>query len=662
MQFRVFGEVSAEVDGRRLEIGHARQRCVLAALVVDVNRPVSVEQLIDRVWADRPPARARNAVAGYLSRLRTLLAGGGVEIGRGPAGYTLVANEDAVDLLRFRRLAAAARTAGDPDEALALYQQALTVGCGEPFAGIATPWFDDMRNAIAAEHLSIFLDRNDAALRAGRHTEILGEVEAALQSHPLDERLAGQLMLTQFRCGRQAAALETYRRMRERLVDELGVDPGPALRAVHQQILDSEPADPVPPSRPPPPARAGSLPRRLTSFIGRADEVAAAAAAVRADHVITLTGVGGVGKTRLALEAAERCQDGFERGAVFCELAPVSDGAAVSSAVAAALGVHEKPGLGVAGTAVEHLRNRNMLLLIDNCEHVLDDAASLIERIARECPAVTLLATSREPLSIDGERVLPVRPLREREAAALFTARARAGRPEFDPDAEPVGAIAEICRRLDGLPLAIELAAARTRVMNSLDIARRLDGLRLLSGNARGAHPRQQSVAATIDWAYRLLAEAEQALFERLSVFAGSFDLEAVHGVCAEPDATEDDTLELLTCLVDKSMVVIRGGALLTRYAVRGARDATCLRSGAAAGQGFTGHLREAPRPVLRRHRRARPRGDARTRRSDVDRAARARRRGDHRLPGHREPAHRLRARGRRRRCRLRHAPGRVDG
>lgn len=571
IEFRLFGEVEALVNGHRLDIGHARQRCVLASMLVDVNRPVSVDQLVDRVWADQPPSRARNALAGYLSRLRTLLADGSVAITRGPAGYTLTADSSCVDLHLFRSLADSARAGSDPGEATSQFQQALALWRGEPFSGMDTPWFSDMRNGLVAERLSVFLDRNDAALRAGRHTEIVAELESALHAHPLDERLAGQAMLAQFRSGRQADALDVYRRMRERLIDELGVDPSPMLRDVHRQILDADAASPVPRPATPTPQRvapSANLPRRPSSFIGRADELAAVTAAVIDGPLITLTGVGGVGKTRLALEVAERAHGHFADGASVCELAPVADGATLGQTVAAGLGLQERPGLGVEGTVIEHLREHHLLLLIDNCEHVLDSAAGFIDRVTRDCPRVTVLATSREPLAVAGERVMPVPPLPDHEATALFADRARAGRPDFDLDAEPVGAVAEICRRLDGVPLAIELAAARTRMMNSLDIARRLDGLRLLSGNSRGAHPRHQSVTATIDWSYRLLADREQMLFDRLSVFAGSFDLEAVHGVCADDGDTELDTLDLLSGLVDKSMVTIRGGPSATRYAV----------------------------------------------------------------------------------------------
>jgi predicted ATPase/DNA-binding SARP family transcriptional activator len=574
-EFKLLGEVEACVDGHLIDIGHARQRCVLASLLVDVNKPVSVDALIDRVWSADQPHRARNALAGYLSRLRALLADASdLQITRGPAGYTVTTQALSVDLHVFRHLAAGARSTADPHEAAALFARALNLWRGEPFATIDTPWISDCRISLEAERLSVILDRNDVALRAGQHTELLDELSPAHHAHPLDERLAGQLMLAQYRCGRQADALDTYRRMRERLIDELGIDPSPTLREIHQRILESDSL--AAPSRlqpPPPPAVGGlepgrtNVPRRTKRFIGRDREVASLNDAVSDGPLVTLTGVGGVGKTRLALEVADRSKDRFADGAWFCELAPLSDGAAVGHAIASALRLQQ--GSRDADEAVvDYLRARELLLVVDNCEHVLNEAAHLVDRIVRNCPRVSVLATSREPLGTEGERVTPISPLPAEDATDLFAERARAARPDFDVDNEPVGAVAEICRRLDGVPLAIELAAARMRAMSSLDVARRLDRLRLLSGGARGAHPRQQSVAATIDWSYQLLGEREKCLFERLSVFAGGFDLEAVHGVCADTDQSEDDILDLLTGLVDKSMVFIRSGSVVTRYGV----------------------------------------------------------------------------------------------
>ncbi|MDQ2636703.1 MAG: winged helix-turn-helix domain-containing protein [Actinomycetota bacterium] len=567
IEFRILGEVEAFLDGRPIGVGHARQRCVLVCLLVDVNRPISSEQLIDRIWADDPPYKARNALAAYISRLRQLFVTDDVEIVRGPAGYTLRTDPMSIDLHRFQHLVSAARACVNPVDATELFNQALVLWRGKPFELIDVPWANGVREALELDRLSVLLDRNDVALDAGRHSDLLTELTAALDQHPVDERMAGQLMLAQYRSGRQADALETYRAMRERLVEQLGVDPGPSLQAVHQQILDGEPVRIA--TLPPPAAVAPSprLPRRASTFVGRQSEVARVSTAIHDGPSVTLTGVGGVGKTRLALEVADREQEHFNDGVWICELAPLDDGAAVSQAVAVALRLQPRDGRDFGDTVIDHLRARHLLLVVDNCEHLPDDAGALIDRITRYCPRVSVLATSRAALGVEGERVILVEPLGESDAIALFADRAKASRDDFALDHQPVGAVAEICRRLDGLPLAIELAAARMRAMSSLDMARRLDRLRLLSGGSRGAHPRQQSVTATIDWSYRLLSTEEQSLFERLSVFAGGFDLEAAHGVCADgPDA--DDTLDLLAGLVDKSMVVVREGTATTRYDV----------------------------------------------------------------------------------------------
>lgn len=570
VEFRLLGNVEVLLDGQRLDIGHARQRCVLGALLVDVNDPVSADQLIDRVWADDTPHRARNALAAYISRLRQLLAGADVRIARESGSYLLETDALSVDVHRFRHIASQARAAVDPADATDLFDSALGLWRGKPFASLDTPWINDVRNAFEAERVSATLDRNDAALQAGRHADLLGELVTAVHANPLDERLAGQLMLAQYRSGRQAEALDTYRQVRDRLVDELGVDPSPILRDVHQRILDGDRDAPRPrsPEPSPEPSAVIALPRRATSFVGRAQELSRLASALHQGPLLTLTGVGGVGKTRLALEVAGHEKERFRDGAWLCELAPLDDGAAVGHAVAAALRLQQRQGLDIEATVIEYLATRELLLIVDNCEHLLDPVARLVDQIVKHCPRVTVLSTSREALGIEGEHVFAVPPLAVEEATVLFADRARAGRPDFDVDREPVGAVAEICRQLDGLPLAIELAAARMRVMSSLDVARRLDSLRLLSGGSRGAQPRQQSVTATIDWSYRLLDEPERSLFARLSVFAGGFDLDAAHGVCGDDGADEHDTLDLLTGLVDKSMVTMRSDGGMTRYGV----------------------------------------------------------------------------------------------
>ncbi|SON61802.1 Putative HTH-type transcriptional regulator [Mycobacterium simulans] len=577
VEFGLLGDIEARIDGRRLDIGHARQRCVLLAFLIDVNRAIPVDQLVDRVWSDRPPNHARNSLAGYVSRLRNLLADTeDAGISREPGGYVLTADPLSVDLHRFRSVVSQARASDDAQEAAALFDRALGIWSDEPFVALDTPWVNDLRSGLEAERFSVQLDRNDAVLRVGRHGELLVELSAAQAAHPLDERLAGQLMLALYRNGRQADALDTYRGIRERLVEALGVDPGLALRRVHQQILTGEVEEPTankvgaPHSTPAHPrvfqrSQSGLL-RRATSFVGHERELDRVTDALRAGPLVTLTGVGGVGKTRLALEVARREQERFGDGVWVCELGPLEHADAVVHTVAASVWLRQQQGMDIEESVIEYLRGREGLLVFDNCEHVLEAAARLIDQIVQHCPRVSVLATSRQPLGVEGERIVDVPPLRVEDATRLFADRARASRPDFTLDDQPPGAVAEICRRVDCLPLGVELAAARMRVMSSLDVARRPDYLVLLRGGARGVLPRQQSLAETIAWSYRLLTEREQALFARVSAFAGCFDLEAAHGVCGADGASEADTLELLTGLVDKSIVVVLSVDERTRY------------------------------------------------------------------------------------------------
>lgn len=577
IEFRLLGDVEVLIDKRRVDLGHARQRSVLVALLADVNRPVPVDRLLDRVWADRPPYRARNALSAYVSRLRHVLDGAGdVRLAREPGGYLLAADPSSVDLLRFRDLVARARAAEDPSSAVALFDQALGLWRGDPFLTVEGAWFDTLRDALHGERLAVRMDRTDVALRTGRHGELVGSLTTAHRAHPFDERIAAQLMLAQYGSGRQAEALDTYRRTRGLLLEELGADPGPLLRQAHEHVLTGTAGtiDPVRARRPrvpaphPPDAPDGTLPRRRSGFVGRDEDLERVRAAVARGPLVTLTGVGGVGKTRLAIEVAVREQPRWPDGVRFCELAPLSEGAAVSHTVAATLGVRQRHGLTIDQSVVEFLRTRELLLVVDNCEHVLDAAAALLDQVVQRCHGVGVLVTSREATGVEGERIVPVLPLPVDEAAVLFEDRARASRPAFRLDDEAPGAVAEICRRLDGLPLAIELAAARMRAMNALEMARRLDHDRLVRGSARGSTPRHQSLVAALDWSYRLLTDREKVFFARLSVFAGGFDVDAAHGVCAAPDDVEDDTLELLTGLVDKSLVTVRSSGGRSRYGV----------------------------------------------------------------------------------------------
>ena len=368
VEFRLLGEVEALVDGAAVDLGHPRQRLVLAALLVDANRPVPTDRLIERIWADRPPHRARNALSAYLSRLRHQLAGAPeAHLVRAAGGYRLAVPAGAVDLHRFRHLVRQASDTPDPRVATARYQEALGLWRGEPFPAADTPWFAETRTALHAERVAAELDRNDAALRAGRHGELLGELTRAARAQPLDERLAGQLMLAQFRSGRQADALAGYRRIRDRLRDELGADPGAALRAVHQRILTGDPGAPAtgapptleprtlepPPAasrgdRRPPPGAAGAPPNRppegpleRSEPLRRLDELRAAGAG----RVALVSGEAGVGKSTLVAAFVTRAAPALRLLFGACdplltprELGPLHDiGRQVGGALAAAL-------------------------------------------------------------------------------------------------------------------------------------------------------------------------------------------------------------------------------------------------------------------------------------------------------------------------------------
>lgn len=572
VEFRLLGDVAARLDGRDLDAGHARQRCVLAALLVDVGRPVRPDQLVDRVWADRPPYRARNALSAYLSRLRGVLADAdGVRISREPGGYVLGADPLAVDLHRFRHLAARARAAGDAAAAAALFDEALGLWGGEPLAGLDTPWAQGVRAAAEAEQLAVVLDRNDAALAAGRHAELLAGLTAALRDHPLDERLAGQLMLAQHRSGRQADALETYRQMRERLVDELGADPGPALRAVHQQILGGDPAPVVPPAPqrvPAATARGPALPTPLTTFVGRAAERAALAALLAEHRMVTAVGPGGVGKTRLALAVATDVAERFTDGVRFVDLVPVTDPAMVAPAVAAGLGLGEQQARSPEETVLGRLAGQECLLVLDNCEHVVDGVVALVEKLLAGAPGLVVLATSRARLQVPYEWVFPVPGLSvaaDGDAVALFRARAAAaGSP---PDPADLARVAAVCDALDGSALAIELAAARLPAVGLDGVEAGLaDRLQLLAGGAR-ADDRHRSLRSTLDWSYALLGEFDQALLRRTSVFAAPFTVAAACAVAGDrPPPAVEDVRGGLARLVDQNLLSTVADPGGTRY------------------------------------------------------------------------------------------------
>ncbi|MFI6960950.1 ATP-binding protein [Streptomyces sp. NPDC050255] len=583
MRYGILGTTQAlRDDGTAVAVGGARLRALLAVLALRTGRTVPFAVLVDEVWDGDPPADASGALQALVGRLRRAL--GHAEVVSADNGYRLAAEPDSVDLHRFERLAGEgtrALDAGDPAKALSVLDDALGLWRGPVLADLPD------RYALAARWTARRLDarrtRLTAALTLGRADEVLPELAALCEEHPLDEPLQALRLRALRDAGRTAQALAAYDEVRTVIADRLGTDPGPGLSALHAELLRQEPARPAPQTvhRPAAPAvRQGNLRARLTSFVGRERDIDALRGDLSRARLVTLLGPGGAGKTRLSQETAESFDPAsWPDGVWLAELAPVDDPEAVPEAVLGALGAREtvlrgagaeelraaERGAGErsAGEPVsrltEHCSRRHMLLLLDNCEHVIEAAAALADHLLARCPQLTVLATSREPLGVPGEFVRPVEPLPDPTALRLLAERGAAALPGFRVDADDAtaAATAEICRRLDGLPLAIELAAARLRMLTPQQIADRLDDrFRLLTSGSRTVLPRQQTLRAVVDWSWDLLAEDERTTLRRLSVFAGGCTLEAAEAVCADGPRHAREVAGLLGSLVDKSLVV----------------------------------------------------------------------------------------------------------
>ncbi|MFJ1746602.1 AfsR/SARP family transcriptional regulator [Streptomyces sp. NPDC088116] len=593
MRYRVLGTTRAfHDDGTPVALGGARLRALLTVLALRPGRTVPVGVLVAEVWDGDPPSDAVAALQALVGRLRRAL--GAKAVASTDGGYRLCADEDDVDLHRFGALAgegARALEEGDAAKAADLLDDALALWRGSVLADLPD------RTAEAARwetrRLEACRARLTAMLALGRAKEALPELAALCGEFPLDEPLQALRIRALRDASRPAEALAAYDQVRRALADRLGTDPGPELRSLHRELLGvgvsagartSTAADAgtsigaghawgsdtgAGPDRPAPPL--GNLRARLTSFVGREVDIEAIRGDLGRARLVTLLGPGGAGKTRLSQEAAERVSGSWPDGVWLAELAPVDDPENVAEAVLNAVGaratVLRGAGAGELRAAdrhgdeplvrlADHCARRHMLLLLDNCEHVVEAAAALAEELLARCPGMTVLATSREPLGVPGEVVRPVEPLPPDPAHRLFAERARAVSPGFDPAADP-SSVAEICRRLDGLPLAIELAAARLRMLTPRQIADRLDDrFRLLTSGSRTVLPRQQTLRAVVDWSWDLLDAPERAVLRRLSVFAGGCGLTAAESVCADSAVASREVAALLGSLIDKSLVV----------------------------------------------------------------------------------------------------------
>ena len=595
MRIRLLGPLAVgDADGAVVGLAGTRLRVLLTALALEAGRPVSATRLIDTIWPEGQPANPANALQALASRLRAAL--GRELVAATPTGYRLAVEPGQIDVHRFEALL---RQRGPAVERLTA---ALALWRGPALADV--PGFADTAARLESQRETAREDLLEARFDAGEDSpELLAELHARTAGAPLRERPRALLMRALHRAGRGAEALAVYEQGRELLAEELGSDPSPLLRRAHLAVLRPDrPAPPPVPAVPDaespaaPAAAAGDgtgdgpravpgLPAPLTSFLGREQDLAAVHAWLAAARLVTLTGPGGAGKTRLALEAAGRSGAQEVR---LVELAPVAGPADVPSAVLAALHLSTSAGA-QRPTAVPHpvaeiperivtaLGNRPLLLVMDNCEHVVEAVAVLTARLLADCPGLRVLATSREPLGITGEQLHQVPPLafpepadEEREltwdqalrfpAVRLFADRAAAVRPDWTPAAADLPPVLRICRALDGQPLAIELAAARMRSLSPEQIDQRLARrFHLLTGGSRTVLPRHRTLRAVVDWSWDLLEKPERALLAWMAVFAGGAALETVEQVCATPELPSEEVLDVLSSLVDKSLVTRTG-------------------------------------------------------------------------------------------------------
>jgi predicted ATPase/DNA-binding SARP family transcriptional activator len=574
VQFRILGPIQALVDDQPAPLGAPKQRGLLALLLVNRRRVMTAEQLIDGLWGEAPPASAVQSLQVYVHGLRRALGADRIETaGR---GYRVVVGDEELDLDRFERTlerGRAALEAGRAEDAADDLREALAVWRGPALADLP----DETRRAAEAERLEELrlgaLElRFDAELACGRHDGVVAELEALTAEEPYRERFLQQRMLALYRCDRQADALEVYREARETLAEDLGLDPSPALQELERAILRQDPslAAPEAPTRSTQP-----LPVPPTPLVGRRLELAAVSALFRDEgaRLVTLTGPGGTGKTRIGLAVAHELEPELRDGALFVSLAPVSSPELLVPTIAEALDVREGE-RNLAEGVIEHLRERRMLLVLDNFEQILS-AAPFVGDVLAAAPRVWILATSRAPLRLAAEREYPVPPfatpdadlpfeaLVKTDAVRLFTARAQAVDPEFELDTASAPEVARVCRQLDGLPLAIELAAARAKLLAPGEILERLEREpNMLPSGPRDAPARQQTLAATIHWSFDLLGPEERQAFVRLGVFVGGCTLEAAEGVC-------DVTLESLGALVDNNLLRRREGRFMMLETVR---------------------------------------------------------------------------------------------
>ncbi|MEJ3658056.1 BTAD domain-containing putative transcriptional regulator [Actinomycetes bacterium KLBMP 9759] len=587
LTFGLLGPLEVTSGGKQVSIASAKQRVLLASLLINANDVVSVETLTRYMWGDRPPAGARNTLQNHVMRLRRTL-----DTGPGPSplrshatGYSIEVDDDAIDVRRFESLLARAREAAlDEDlvRASELLGDALRLWRGEPLADVMSDELQaHARPSLEERKLAVLAERIDVDLRLDRHHDVLGELRELTTRYPFVEGFWAQRIRALQRAGRSGEALMCYHEAAGRFVEELGVEPGHELRELHSKILRGEP-EAVRPARPASRERwSGNLPSEVTSFVGRDDQVARTCATLEKARIVTLTGIGGVGKTRLALRVGEAVAPTFRDGVWFVDLAAVTGSGLVCRAVAEALDIRDQSLRDSVQFLSGRLRDRQLLLVLDNCEHLAAEVAELVAVLLRTVAGLRVLATSRRTLAVHGEHVLAVPPLglpidgsspTRSEAVQLLVERATAAAADFSVDDHDLDDVVRLCRRLDGIPLAIELAAVRLSSLSVREVLDRLDDrFGLLSARLDPSSPPmpqadRQTLRGVMDWSYELCSEAEKRLWAHLSVFAGGFDLAAAESVCQQAASEPQQIVDLLARLVGQSVLVADSRTGRTRY------------------------------------------------------------------------------------------------
>ena len=548
LEIRVLGPFEVLVGEAPADVGGSKRQALLAMLALRNGRPVEIDALVDGLWGEELPAAPRNALHHHIARLRATL--GEESIVGFTDGYAL--KDAGVDAVRFEELLAETRSAlrdSDAPAAADAVASALDLWRGSALQGLTgTAWFSAEARRLETLRVDALEEDFEVRLALGEHRELIPALRSALADNPFRERLWGQLMLALYRSGRQADALETFQEARGVLADELGLEPGPELRRLQEAILAHDPAIAAAPVER---RRRGNLPAPVTSFVGREDDLGAVAALLHEHRLVTLTGPPGVGKSRLAVETARSLEDELPDGTWLVDFARAGDAGDAVRLLAHAVDVRGSDPL---ARVTSRLRAAEALVVLDACEHVLAEAGRIASTLLAECSGVRIVATSREALHVASEARFPVAPL-ESAAVELFLERARAARPGFEPDAEALALAAEIARRVDGLPLAIELAAARVNVLGLGELASILERRAALLRDSPASDPDRSALQGLVEWSYDLLHGDEKTLLHQLAVHRGGASLSSLVALAAGHGLNEATVAYLVAALVDKSIV-----------------------------------------------------------------------------------------------------------